>query len=62
MFSLKSFFVTHFSMDIRNEGSTNRLLNIATNNVMAVKRPKLWLPAKLDVMKTENPQNRTTEV
>ena len=62
MFSLKSFFVTHFSMDIKNEGRTNRLLSIAINRVMAVSNPKLWLPAKLEVIKTEKPQNKTTEV
>ena len=49
-------------MDIKNEGRTNRLLNMATNNVIAVSKPKLWLPAKLDVIKTEKPQNKTTEV
>ena len=62
MFSLKSFFVTHFSMVMSSEGNTIRLLSIATNKVIAVNNPKLWFPAKLEVIKTENPQKSTTEV
>lgn len=51
-----------FSKDNNNTGSKIKLDNMAKTKVNETKPPNATVPPKLEIMKTENPKNKTMEV
>jgi len=50
------------SNDNNNDGSNNKLANSANNKVAETNAPSATVPPKLEIIKTENPKNKTIEV
>jgi hypothetical protein len=50
------------SRDNNKEGSNNKLDSIANNKVVETNAPRATVPPKLEMVKTENPKNKTIDV
>ena len=56
------FLAFFFSKVNTNAGRTNKLANMANNNVQEIKPPSAMVPLKLESVKVANPRINTTEV
>ena len=50
------------SNDNSNDGSSNKLANIANRSVVDTNAPNATVPPKLEIVKTEKPKKSTIEV
>ena len=57
-----SFLAILRSNESNNDGNNIRFDSIANNSVTETKAPKATVPPKLEIMKTENPKNKTIDV
>ena len=56
------FFNDEVFKDNNKEGNSNKLDNIASNNVIDTNAPNATVPPKFETIKTEKPKNNTIEV
>lgn len=50
------------SRERSNDGKSNKLASMANRRVVETSAPKATVPPKFDIIKTENPKNKTMDV